>query len=589
MSLRSSKGGVSRRGLLLAGLSTAALAGGAGVFFMTGRWWQPLTARLIRPAKAGVVKGVLQYDFGKVWFGNAVLEPGLPAGTRLTIRLGETLDADGRIDRTPPGTVRYYEAEVTVSGKTLRPALMPADLRGMEDYGQPVMPFRYVEIESAGQFLEPFPVTLEAVVDRSYAKGGSIRFSGEGDVPGQLNRLMELGLHSMEATSFMGIFVDGDRERLPYEADGFINQLGWYTATADPTVPRRTLEALFTKPTWPSEWMVHMIFIAWADFRMSGDTKYLAQIIDRLQIFSLAQFIDDTGLVTTLQDPLNADFVKTVGADYLEDIVDWPQGERDGYELVPYNTVVNAFVYAGQVRLAELYAALGREAEAQVCRHTADRLRVAITGQLIDPADGLFVDGLGSAHKSAHATFFPLAFGLTPRENIPQAVRHIETRITANENGFPCSVYAAQYLLDGLFEAGAGELALQLMLNPGRRGWMNMLDVHDATITHEAWDPAFKENIDWTHAWGAAFLNVLQRHVLGVRIVQPGWQEWALSPLLRGGLSIDATVPTPLGPIHIKLDGTAQTCSIEAPAAAKFIEHPSNMREWRLATVTYRG
>lgn len=589
MSSKSSKGGVSRRGLLLAGLSTAALAGGAGAFYMSGRWRQPLTAQLIQPAKSEVMKGVLQYDFGKVWFGNAVLESRLLAGTPVTIRLGEALDANGRIDRNPPGTVRYHEAEVTVSGKTLRPALTPADMRGMENFGQPVMPIRYVEIESDRELLEPFSVTLEAVVDRSYAKAGSIRFSGEGDVPGQLNRLMELGLHTMEATSFMGIFVDGDRERLPYEADGFINQLGWYTATADSTVPRRTLEALLAKPTWPSEWMVHMIFIAWADFRMSGDTKYLSQIIDRLQIFSLAQFIDDTGLVTTMQNPLNADFVKTVGADYLEDIVDWPQGERDGYELVPYNTVVNAFVYAAQVRLAELYAALGREAEAEVCRQTAERLRMAITGKLIDPADGLFVDGFGSAHKSAHATFFPLAFGLTPQENIPQAIRHIKTRIAANENGFPCSVYAAQYLLDGLFEAGAGEMALQLMLNPGRRGWMNMLDNHDATITHEAWDPAFKENIDWTHAWGAAFLNVLQRHVLGVRILRPGWHEWALSPILRGGLSIDATVPTPLGPIHIKLDATARTYSIEAPAAAKFIEQASNMREWQLASATYRG
>lgn len=589
MSPKSAKGGVSRRGLLLVGLSAAALAGGAGAFYLSGRWRQPLTARVIPPVKTRFVKGALQYDFGKVWFGNTVLEPGLPEGTPLTIRMGEKLDSEGRIDRNPPGTVRYYEVGATVSGKTLRPELTPADLRGMEGYGQPVMPFRYVEIESGGQRLEPFPVILEAVVDRSYARAGGIRFYGEGDVPGQLNRLMELGLHTMEATSFMGIFVDGDRERLPYEADGFINQLGWYMATADPTVPRRTLEALFAKPTWPSEWMVHMIFIAWADFRMSGDKRYLAKVIDRLKIFSLAQFIDGTGLVTTLSEPLNTDFVKTVGADYLEDIVDWPQSERDGYELLPYNTVVNAFVFAGQVRLAELYAALGRDAEAEECRQTAGRLRTAIIGKLIDPADGLFVDGLGSAHKSAHATFFPLAFGLTPQENIPQAVRHIEARIAANENGFPCSVYAAQYLLDGLFDAGAGELALQLMLNSGRRGWMNMLDVHDATITHEAWDPAFKENIDWTHAWGAAFLNVLQRQVLGVRIVQPGWQEWALSPLLRGGLSIDATVPTPLGPIHIKLDGMARTCSIEAPAAAKFVEQASSMGEWRLDSVTYRG
>jgi alpha-L-rhamnosidase len=580
---------VSRRAVL-AGLAATTLAGGAGSLFLFGSGTRAsLTTRVLDPVSRTSANGILQYDFGKVWFGNVTLDPDLPAGTRLTLRLGEKLGSDGRIDRRPPGTVRYHETELTISDKAARPSLTEADMRGMEEYGRPVMPFRYVEIESAGQPLEPFPLALEAVVDSSYTPTGSIRFSGTGNTPVQLNRMMELGLHTMEATSFMGIFVDGDRERLPYEADSFVNQLGWYVATADPTLPRRTLEALFAKPTWPSEWMVHMIFIAWSDYRMTGDKAYIAGIIDRLKIFSLAQFIDDTGLVTTLTDPLNKDFVRSVRGDYLEDIVDWPSAERDGYEMLPYNTVVNAFVFAGQNRLAELYEALDRLEEAAECRKTAEGLRTAMTVKLVDPANGLFVDGLGSSHTSAHATFIPLAFGLTPPDLVQRAVSHIEARIEANENGFPCSVYAAQYLLDGLFQAGAGELALKLMLNPGRRGWLNMLDAHKATITHEAWDPAFKENVDWTHAWGAAFLNILQRQVLGVRIVQPGWQEWTLTPSLPEGLSVDAEVPIPHGTIRIRLDGTARTCSIEAPAAAKFVEPQSGSGRWRYERVAYRS
>ena len=197
------------------------------------------------------------------------------------------------------------------------------------------------------------------------------------------------------------------------------------------------------------------------------------------------------------------------------------------------------------------------------------------------------MDGLGSSHKSAHASFIPLAFGLTPPDRVQQAIKHIETRSVLNENGFPCSVYAAQYLLDGLFEAGAGEFALSLMLNPGRRGWLNMLNAHDATITHEAWDPAFKENVDWTHAWGAAFLNVLQHQVLGVRLLQPGWQEWTLTPSLPKDLSVEAQVPTPYGNITIKLDGVARTCSINAPSQARFSEAPGASSEWRLEAVRY--
>jgi hypothetical protein len=576
------------RRAVLAGLAATTLAGGVGSLLMLGNRSGALSTRVIEPASQKSFDGVLQYDFGKVWFGNVRLQPKALLGSRLMLRLGEKLDDNGRIDRTPPGTVRYHETEVTVSGRAIVPALTQADMRGMEEYGQPVMPFRYVEIESVEQPLEHFSLTLEAAVSSSYVQTGQIWFSGTGNVPTQLNRLVELGFHTMEATSFMGMFVDGDRERLPYEADGFINQLGWYVATADSTVPRRTLDALFSKPTWPSEWMVHIIFIAWADYMMTGDKVYLAKIIDRLKIFSLAQFIDDTGLVTTMNEALNKEFVDMVGADYLEDIIDWPQAERDGYEIVRYNTVVNAYVFEGQRRLAALYAALGMPDAAAKCQKTAENLRAAMIAKLVDPDDGLFVDGLGSDHKSAHATFIPLAFGLTPLDRVDSAVDHIAVRIAANENGFPCSVYAAQYLLDGLFQAGASELALKLMLNPGRRGWLNMLQAHNATITHEAWDPAFKENIDWTHAWGAAFLNVLQRQVLGACAIQPGWLEWTLRPAVPEGLSVKAQVPTPHGPIYIELDGRARTYSINAPAAAKFSEPDPKTGSWRPERISYR-
>lgn len=578
-----------KRRTLLKGLAAAALAGGAGSYLAFRHSSKQLITRVIDPISITSRDGVLAYDFGKVWFGNVSLRSELPPGTRLLLRLGEKLRADSRIDRKPPGTVRYHETEVIVSGKDVRPALPEADMRGMEDYGRPVMPFRYVEIEQVGHELAPFPLTLEAARDKSYDQSGSIRFSGAGETSVQLNRLVALGFHTMEATSFMGIFVDGDRERLPYEADGFINQLGWHVATADPTVPRRTLEALLAKPTWPSEWMVHMIFIAWADFRMTGDKEYLAGIIDRVRIFSLEQFIDETGLVTTLTEPLNKDFVQAVGADYLEDIVDWPPAERDGYELLPYNTVVNAFVFEGQKRLAELYSALGRHDDAAACRRNAEDLQATMIAELMDPSDGLFVDGRGSSHKSAHASFIPLAFGLTPPHRVQDAIKHIEMRIASNEDGFPCSVYAAQYLLDGLVRSGAAELAVSLLLNPGRRGWLNMLNTHDATITHEAWDPAFKENIDWTHAWGAAFLNVLQRQILGVHPLRPGWQEWTLAPSLPQGLSVEAQVPTPHGNISITVDAVARTYLIETPSQAKFFETKAASSDWRLEGVTYRN
>lgn len=544
--------------------------------------------KTIDAAAVKAFDGTLLYDFGKVWFGNVTIASGsAPQGTKVRVRLGEKLGADGRIDRNPPGTVRYYETEVILNGGEVRPELTPADKRGLEEYGRAAMPFRFAEIEGPQLSAQNIQVRLHSVVAGDVSFDGLMKFEGGTGPVGDLNRLFDFGLHTMEATSFMGVFVDGDRERLPYEADGFINQLGWYAVTADISVPRRTIDFLLKKPTWPSEWMIHLIFMVWADFMMTGDVAYLRSVIDKLKIFSLTQFIDDTGLVTTVNPELSKAFVKQTGADYLEDIVDWPQAERDGYEMVRYNTVVNAFVYRGQVLLGVLNTALGRTADALENKRVADRLRSAIQSKLIDPKSGLYADGLGSQHFSAHASFFPLAFGLVPPAHLDTTIAHLRDRIAANNGGFPCSVYGAQYLLDGLFDAGQSQMAMDLMLNRSVRGWFNMLDAHDATVTFESWDPIFKPNIDFTHAWGAAFLNVMQRHVVGVRATSPGWATWTVGPILNPRVAFTSHVPTVHGLIFLTVTDDRKL-SVRSPRAAKF-EMNEELRAggWTVPAVEY--
>ncbi len=75
----------------------------------------------------------------------------------------------------------------------------------------------------------------------------------------------------MKATSFAGVYVDGDRERKPYEADAYINQLSHYAADSEFTIGRYTLEYLLRNSTWPTEWKFHFPLIAWADYLYTGN------------------------------------------------------------------------------------------------------------------------------------------------------------------------------------------------------------------------------------------------------------------------------------------------------------------------------
>jgi len=137
-----------------------------------------------------------------------------------------------------------------------------------------------------------------------------------------------------------------------------------------------------------------------------------------------------------------------------------------------------------------------------------------------------------------------LAFGLVPADKRPRIARWLAGR------GMAGSVYAAQYLLDGLFENGEDAAALALMTAPGDRSWRHMVE-SGATITWEAWDQKYKPNQDWNHAWGAAPANLLPRFVLGAQPLTAGWSR-ALIQLHPGTLtSVEGRMPTRRGELSV--------------------------------------
>jgi len=246
----------------------------------------------------------------------------------------------------------------------------------------------------------------------------------------------------------------------------------------------------------------------------------------------------------------------------LRDIVDWPQSERDGYELKPVNTVVNAFHYAALRRMADIAAALGRAADARDYASRAERVRSAINARLFDRARGVYVDGEGSTHAAAHANLFPLAFGVVPERDVASVARFVASR------GMAVSVYAAQFLLEALYRAGDAEHALRLLTSAGNRGWAHMLYGVGSTITLEAWDPAFKPNLDWNHAWGAAPANIIPRFVVGVRPLAPGWSRVLVQPQPASLAWAQAKVPTVRGPVRVGFDNTPERFRLEVTLPA---------------------
>jgi hypothetical protein len=392
-----------------------------------------------------------------------------------------------------------------------------------------VTPFRWVEIEGWPGELRPEHLNRQAAFASTWNDAAAAFTSSDG----LLDRIWELCRYSIKATTFAGVYVDGDRERIPYEADAYLNQLSHYATDRDVQMARDTFDHLMAHPTWPTEWAFHMIFIAHADWMHTGDTTWLAARYEALQPKLLLDRARADGLLASSE----AQRAK-------EDIVDWPAGERDGYVFTPVNTVVNAFHLRALALMADLAAALGREAEAAEYRERERSGRAAFQRALFDPARGLYRDGEGTDHVSAHANLFPLAFDLVPAEHAAGVSAWLASR------GMPCSVYAAQYLLEGLFEHGAGAEALTLITAATDRSWRHMVE-SGTTITWEAWDQKYKPNQDWNHAWGAAPANLLPRFVLGAQPLEPGWRRARIRPMPGLLKRAAGTIPTPRGPVQI--------------------------------------
>ncbi len=533
----------------------------------------------IKPVKFEKRNDFYFIDFGKAAFATINFTYKAKTPHTLTIRIGEQLEGEN-LNRQPPkkSHIRYQEVKVNVvPGKTVYQLNITPDTRNTLPNkaialpkGFPVlMPFRYAEVEGAQEPLSSNDFTQLA--HRSYWDDEASSFDSDNNI---LNQVWELCKYSIKATTFNGLYVDGDRERIPYEADAYLNQLSHYTTDREYAIARRTIEYFMQHPTWPTEWQQHVALLLHADYMYTGNTELIERYYEDLKHKTLYELSNEDGLVTSTK--VDEAFMYKLGfkpgyKNPLKDIVDWPsagwggdpknKGERDGYIFKPYNTVINAFFYENMKIMAEFAKILGKTQEVLDFELRAAKAKKAVNEQMFDKERGIYIDGIGTDHASLHANMMPLAFGLVPEEHFESVVKFVKSR------GMACSVYGSQFLMDGLYNAGEADYALKLMASTAERSWYNMIR-GGSTITWEAWGLRFKNNQDWNHAWGAVPANAIPRGLWGIKPKTPGFEVAIIKPQMSNLKSSTIEVPTVRGTIkgEFKHNGPRlQTYKIEVP------------------------
>lgn len=492
-------------------------------------------------------------DFGRTWAGGAWLRAAGPAGHRIELRYGEVLEQDER--GRPAVRYRLSTGNVYRDVWTLAGAERAAATWGLRV-------FRYLELrfpDGRPEIAEIKAAALRYRFDRDAAA-----FSSDDPV---LDRVWRLSADTIEALN-VNLYVDSwTRERLPYEADAYLQQRAHLSLDRDPALARYSVDFTLANRTWPTEWPLFGLLAVHDLWRTTGELDQAREQYHRLPELLPLRWLDpDTGLVRKHSDGGAPGDRDRGGFD--RDLVDWPPSERDGYRFDVVNTVINALSHRCLRAAAELAAALGRRADAEQWDALAGRLAVAIDRHLFDPdrgayADGLDADGRRIDHHAIHAQLFPLWSGVVPGHRVPGVVADLARR------GMACSVYAAAFLLEGLFEHGAGDVALRLITAPGDRSWRHMLDV-GAGATMEAWDVAFKPNLSHSHPWAASPAYLLPQGLFGIRPVEPGYRVFRVRPRLEGLAELgraEVRVPVPAGAITVRYrsSGRVRRLEVEVP------------------------
>ena len=506
----------------------------------------PLAAEIQKPlALVKRAPGSYFLDFGKDALAQLQLKLSSEKTDTVWIEVGELLQAPQIIHKNPGRNIRYLKIPLLVQKGTFDyritwPPNPRRDSRNpiqMPVYIGEVYPFRYVSIENFAGELSLESVQRKVVFYPFDENAASFHSSDT-----ILNQVWDLCKYSIKATSFTGYYVDGDRERIPYEADALINQLSHYAVDAEYNMARRSLDYLIFHPTWPTEWSMQNVLIAWYDYLYTGDQQAIKKYYPDLGHKTLQALAGTNGLISTRTNLQSDAFLQSIhitktfdGRRGLHDNVDWPQtgnyigpekehpGETDGFVYNPYNAVVNAYYYRSLLLMEKMARLLQKTADANQYRAKAQQVYQSFQNVFRDPNTGLIKDGDSTSHSSLHANMYALAFGLVPAADQEKVLQFIKSRRMA------CSVYGAQFLMDALYEGGYADYALELLTATTQRSWYNMIR-SGSTISMEAWDIVYKPNLDLNHAWGATPANTIVRKLMGVEPLSPGFDTFQIKP-----------------------------------------------------------
>lgn len=424
----------------------------------------------LRPVKMTEPRpGVFVFDMGQNMAGWVRLQVRGQSGQKVTLRYGEKLAADGRLDQYPIDCF-VYQGPFQTDVYTLKGG-------GLETWEPRFVyhGFQYVEVSGF-----PGRPSLDSVQGRvvhtDFASAGDFACSDP-----MLNRI-----YSMARWSFRGNFHGYPTDCPQREKNGWTGDAHVFAETAllnfdmaasyekwmrdflDERRPDGQAAAIIPTSGWgyglgPS-WDSACVMIPWFLHVYTGDTRVLEDNYEQMKRY--------------------VDFLSTRAKDGLVSygLGDWMYPKT----ATPSEVTGTGYFYADSLCLSKIAAILGRREDAEKYEAQALRAKQAYQTRIYH-GQGVYANGSQTAQSC------PLWHGLVPETEKEAVARKLLAAVETQGGHVDVGIIGIKYLLPALSQVGLDEVAYRMVTQTTAPGWGDWVQ-RGATTCWEDWAGEFSRN-----------------------------------------------------------------------------------------------
>lgn len=511
-----------------------------------------------------IADGRLRCTFPSMTVGTVAVEFAAPEGREITIRQGEKLDEDGRVDLTQG----FVEAEIQTD--TLIASDAATD-RWQGEYS--FKGFRYAEISGldgpeqlheirAREIHTDFDTlgsefscsdTLLQQIHENARRGLRINYQGTPtDSPkfemsswtGDVQLACEGSLYNFDmANAYRKWLRDcADAQRADGELPPIVPTSGWGYEDSELGGLAGVL------PGWDAAY----VLVAWWCYRFYGDQRFIAEHYDGLR--KLVEYFHGHAEDGVLRDGLG-DWVPP-GSGILADEMRPPEGPAISSTAYYYQTTSIV------ARIAEI---LGDVTTSRQLQARSRNIRDSFNDTFFDEDRGCYRTGEVTEFRQT-SNILPLAFGMVPKNRRDCVKQALLADIEDRDRHVNTGILGTKYVLPTVTALGAKDIAFEMATQRTYPSWGRWIE-EGATALYESWELNSRSR---NHRSLASIEDWFYKDLAGIRPRTAGFETVSIEPIHPSGLDqVAATVDTVQGEIACAWERSDDEIvyEIELPAA----------------------